>query len=179
MSLNEMIMWCLFIEQIIVCYSKHSYVSEKGPACFTSWLKWMDSVCDLALAGSVTQSCDLPGCACASWRLVLARFYYTGWHLNRCWRGPDMVGWDFHRQCAERTAMGEVCCFTHAWLDTLTHSLTHTHKLLCASFTISLICVRVCVCVCVWDGLKVYALGQRYVCVLFSAVDIFYYFEIT
>lgn len=56
MSLNEMIMWCLFIEQIIVCYSKHSYVSEKGPACFTSWLKWMDSVCDLALAGSVTQS---------------------------------------------------------------------------------------------------------------------------
>ncbi len=44
MSLNEMIMWCLFIEQIIVWYTKHSYVSENGPACFTSWLKWMDSV---------------------------------------------------------------------------------------------------------------------------------------
>ncbi len=36
MSLNEMIMWCLFIEQIIVWYTKHSYVSENGPACFTS-----------------------------------------------------------------------------------------------------------------------------------------------
>lgn len=83
---------------------------------------------------SYPESCDLPGCACASWRLVLARFYYTGWHLNRCWPGPDMVGWDFHRQCAERTAMGEVYCFTaQAWLDT--HSHIHKNCNYCVQFS--------------------------------------------
>ncbi len=100
---------------------------------------------------SYPESCDLPGCACASWRLALARFYYTGWHLNRCWHGPDMVGWYFH-SVQKGQLWGRCTASLHklGW----THSLTHTQKLLCASFTTYLI--SLCVwCVVLWCGVCV------------------------
>ncbi len=101
---------------------------------------------------SYPESCDLPGCACASWRLALARFYYTGWHLNRCWHGPDMVGWYFHSVVCRKDNCGGGVLLHYTSLVGHTHS--HIHKNYCVQ--VSQHPWSLCVCGVLWCGVCVW-----------------------